>query len=63
MGRRILMYDIVSQVTGESLSRHRTRQAALDAWREGFRGVPIRIFRLAGNNEKDLVLEGTWHTG
>ena len=61
MARRILMYDIVNQVSGESLSRHRTRQAAIDTWRTKFRGVPIRIFRLAGNNEKDIVLEGTWH--
>ena len=61
MGRRILVYDIVNSATGESLSRHRTRQAALDAWRSKFPRVPVRIYRLAGNTEKSLVVEGTWH--
>ena len=61
MPRRILMYDITDSITGDSLSRHRTRQAAIDTWRQKFRGKPIRIFRLEGNTEKTLVVEGTWH--
>ena len=61
MPRRILLYDIVNAATGESLSRHRTRQAALDTWRQKFAGQPVRIFRLEGNTDKVLIVEGTWH--
>jgi hypothetical protein len=62
MPRRILIYDIVDATSGESLSRHRTRQAAIDTWREKFTGRAVRIFRLEGNTDKVLVVEGTWHT-
>ena len=55
------MYDIVDAASGDSLSRHRTRQAAVDTWRQKFAGRPIRIFRLEGNTDKVLVVEGTWH--
>ena len=61
MPRRILIYDIVDAGTGESLSRHRTRQAAIDTWREKFSGQPVKIFRLTGNTDKVLIVEGTWH--
>jgi hypothetical protein len=60
--RRILLYDIVDAASGQSLSRHRTRQAAVDAWRQKFAGRAVKIFRLEGNTDKVLVVEGIWHT-
>lgn len=59
--RRILLYDIVDAATGGSLSRHRTRQAAIDTWREKFPGRAVKIFKLEGNTDKALIVEGTWH--
>ena len=61
MPRRILLYDIVDAVTGESLSRHRTRQAAIDTWRQKFPRRAVKIFKLEGNTDEALVVEGTWH--
>ena len=61
MPRRILLYDIVDATSEESLSRHRTRQAAVDTWRQRFAGRPVKIFRLEGNTDKVLIVEGTWH--
>jgi hypothetical protein len=62
MPRRILLYDIVSAATGESLSRHRTRQAAMDTWRQKLTDQPIKIFRLeGGSTDKVLIVEGIWH--
>lgn len=54
------MYEVTHADTGEVLSRHRTRQAAIDSWR-GQNGVPVKVFRLAIPNGKTLVVEGTWH--
>lgn len=61
MPRRILLYDIVDATSEESLSRHRTRQAAVDNWRQRFTGRAVKIFRLEGNTDKVLIVEGTWH--
>lgn len=54
------MYEVTDAATGEVLSRHRTRQAAINSWREKA-GTPVKVFRLAIPNRKTLVVEGTWH--
>ena len=59
MARRA-MYEVTHANTGEVLSRHRTRQAAVDSWRANT-GIPVKVFRLEIPNGKVLVVEGTWH--
>ena len=43
------------------LSHHRTRQGALNGWRERFRGQPIEISRTYGDSRRVLVVDGIWH--
>jgi hypothetical protein len=55
------MYEIVDAHTEEVLSRHRTRQAAVDTWRLTYSGRPIRVYREQGPNSRKLIVEGTWY--
>jgi hypothetical protein len=61
MARQLGMYEVTHATTGEILSRHRTRRAAIDNWRLNATGQPVRIFRLTVPNGKTLIVEGTWH--
>ncbi len=61
MGRRTAVYEVVDAATREVLSRHRTRQAALDAWRLQFHGRRIRVERRGVPSEHVLIVEGVWH--
>ena len=61
MARRTAVYEVVDSDSREVLSRHRTRQAAIDAWRLQFSGRPIRIERRGVPDEHVLVAEGIWH--
>lgn len=51
----------LSPSTGEILSRHRTRQAALDTWRTQFTGAPVQVWRRTVPKGETLIVEGTWH--
>lgn len=62
MARRVMLYEVVDARTGEVRTRHRTRQAALDAWRTGCVGVPIQIRRI-GHTTTTLVMAGIWLEG
>jgi len=61
MARAGGVYEIVSPSSGEVLSRHRTRQAAIDTWRTQFAGVPVQIWRRTVPKGETLIVEGTWH--
>jgi hypothetical protein len=61
MGKRTAVYEVVDAATREALSRHRTRQAALDAWRLEFPGRRVRVERRGIPNEHVLIVEGVWH--
>jgi len=52
-------YEIVNAKTGQSLSTHRTRQAALDTWRR-FPRVPVEVWRRYSTGKDALIMEGTW---
>jgi hypothetical protein len=62
MSRQKVIYEIARSDTGELLSQHRTRQAAVDAWRQWV-GVPVRIVRWPQRSDGPgvLIVEGTWH--
>jgi len=62
MSRQKVIYEIVKSDTGAVLSQHRTRQAAVDAWRQWV-GVPVRIVRWPRHADGSgvLIVEGTWH--
>jgi hypothetical protein len=56
-------YEITRAESGELLSKHRTRQAAIDNWRS-YTGVAVRIWRrprLGDESTRKLIVEGTWH--
>jgi len=57
----VARYEIEDRRSGEVVSRHRTRQGALDAWRERVPERPVRIWRTFESGERRLVVEGTWH--
>lgn len=61
MARRTAVYEVVDADSREVLSRHRTRQAAIDAWRLRFSGRPVRVERRGVPDEHVLVVEGTWY--
>jgi hypothetical protein len=63
MSRPKITYDIARLDTGEILSQHRTRQAAIDNWRLRHTGIAIRIWRRGRRTDGEgvLVVEGTWH--
>jgi hypothetical protein len=57
----VARYEIRDASSGAVLSRHRTRQGSLDAWRERHAGRRVAIVRtLAGRDERPVV-EGYWH--
>jgi hypothetical protein len=59
MGTRVALYEVVDARSGEVRSRHRTRQAALDAWRTEGVGIPIQI-RKIGHRDTTLIVMGIW---
>jgi hypothetical protein len=63
MRRQKATYEITHAETGEVLSGHRTRRAAVDTWRGRHSGVPVKIIRWPRQNDGPgvLVVEGTWH--
>jgi hypothetical protein len=61
MARSGAVYEIVDAETGEVLSRHRTRQAAIDTWRTRFAGSTIQVWRRSVPKGETLIFEGTWH--
>jgi hypothetical protein len=62
MATKVRFYEVVDARTDEVLSRHRTRQAALDAWRTKFGGFAVQT-RLVGHRPEDrvLIVAGVWH--
>lgn len=64
MATKVRFYEVVDARSDEVLSRHRTRQAALDAWRTKCGGFPVQI-RLVGHRPEDtvLIVAGIWHAG
>ena len=62
VSRQKVIYEITRADTGEVLSQHRTRQAAVDGWRR-FTGVPVRIIRWPRRSDGPgvLLVEGIWH--
>lgn len=60
LGRRVALYEVRDGGSGEVLSRHRTRQAAVDTWRLKFAHRPAAIYRV-GHRDEMLVVEGVWH--
>jgi len=61
VARARALYEIVKTSNGEVLSRHRTRQAAIDTWRMQFTGIPVQVWRRSVPKANTLVVEGTWH--
>jgi hypothetical protein len=45
MSRQKAIYEVTHAETGEVLSGHRTRQAAVDAWRVYHSSQPVKIIR------------------
>ena len=61
MARRTAVYEVLDADSREVLGRHRTRQAAIDAWRLQWYNRHVRIERVGVPNEHVLVVEGVWH--
>ncbi len=63
MSRQKVIYEVIRADTGQVLSGHRTRQAAVDTWRTRWCGVPVKIIRWPRRTDGPgvLVVEGTWH--
>ena len=61
MARAGAVYEVMNATTREVLSRHRTRQAAIDTWRTQFAGVPVQVWRRTVPKGETLIVEGTWH--
>lgn len=63
MSRQKAIYEIIHAETNAVLSGHRTRQAAIDNWRIGHCGVPVKIIRWPRRADGPgvLIVEGTWH--
>jgi hypothetical protein len=55
------VYEVTDARSGEVLSRHRTRQAAIDTWRSKHTGTPVQVWRRTVPKGETLVVEGTWH--
>ena len=51
-------YEIEDTSSMEVLSRHRTLQGAVDAWRQRHK---VRIYRSPATGERTLVVDGIWH--
>ena len=58
---QVLSTEIVNASTGQVLSRHRTRQGAVDTWRVQFSGVAVQVWRRSVPQGETLIVEGTWH--
>jgi hypothetical protein len=56
----VARYEIRSAQSGEVLSKHRTRQGALDRWRMAHAGIQVAIWRTYADRTDRLVVEGTW---
>jgi hypothetical protein len=54
-------YEVRNKESQVVMSRYRTRQAAVDAWRERWPGVAVQIWRRYSNGTEVLVVEGTWY--
>lgn len=54
-------YEVRSARDGATLSDHRTRQGAIDAWRERHAGVAVRVVRTMSTGVERVVVEGTWY--
>jgi hypothetical protein len=54
-------YAIVDAATDEALTKHRTRQGAVDAWREQHAGRRVRIVRTTSDRERRVIAEGVWY--
>jgi hypothetical protein len=63
VSRQKSIYEVIRADTGEVLSGHRTRQAAIDTWRIRWSGVPVKVIRWPrrGDGPGVLIVEGTWH--
>jgi hypothetical protein len=61
MARTGAVYEIVDVATQRVLSRHRTRQAAIDTWRQQHTGRAIQVWRRTVPSGETLVVEGIWH--
>ena len=61
MARSGAVYEIVDVATQKVLSRHRTRQAAIDSWREQHTGRAIQVWRRTVPSGETLVVEGVRH--
>ncbi len=55
------VYEIIDVETRDVLSRHRTRQAAIDNWREKHTGRAVQVWRRTVPNGETLIVEGVWH--
>jgi hypothetical protein len=55
-------YEIRNTADDTVLSKHRTRQGALDQWRERHVGKPVCIVRTYSDGLERLVVEGVWHS-
>lgn len=55
------VYEVVHAETGEVLSRHRTRQAAIDEWRLRHTGKPCEVWRRMVTAGDILIVKGTWY--
>jgi hypothetical protein len=55
------VYEIIDVETHNVLSRHRTRQAAIDNWREQHAGRAVQVWRRSVPSGETLVVEGVWH--
>jgi hypothetical protein len=63
MSRQKAVYEVIHADTSEVLSGHRTRQAAIDAWRQRHHGLPVKVIRWPRRTGGPgvLVVEGVWH--
>jgi hypothetical protein len=63
VSRQKAVYEVIRADTAEVLSGHRTRQGAIDAWRQRHSGLPVKVIRWPRRNDGPgvLVVEGTWH--
>jgi hypothetical protein len=59
----VARYEIRNTADGTVLSSHRTRQGAVDQWRERHAGKQVRIVRTYSDGVERLVVEGVWHGG
>ena len=54
-------YVIRDRETQSILSKHRTRQGALDAWRTGIPvGTQVEIVRTYADGRSVVIVEGRW---